>query len=212
MNEPAYLEPLRAFYRKAQGNPTPQDKRQSEEYVAASEDQFSDICALMLKAQKALGEGCRFSGSKQSAGNVSAWITCDGFRFRVRYRFATRAQAVTDTSRAAYHTLDFSSERGRVADTILRLSADDVTRAEIAYLTGLEKSSVSGRVNELFDLCQSGPVKLRDALYTLEHTQKRPSDFPGAPAVSVQAFRFRKVEENRNVQPAAVAAQTKLIL
>ena len=208
MNEPAYLEPLRAFYRKAQGNPTPQDKRQSEEYVAASEDQFSDICALMLKAQKALGEGCRFSGSKQSAGNVSAWITCDGFRFRVRYRFATRPQAVTGTSRDAYHTLDFSSERGRVADCILRMSADDITRAEIAYLTGLEKSNVSGRVNELFEMCQAAPLKMRDKFYALEHTQKRLSDFPGAPAVSVQAFRFRQVDANHK-QPAP-AVQTEL--
>lgn len=208
MNEPAYLEPFRAFYRKAQGTPTPQDKRQSEEYVAASEDQFSDICALMLKAQKALGEGCRFSGSKQSAGNVSAWITCDGFRFRVRYRFATRPQSVTDTSRAAYHTLDFSSERGRVADCILRMSADDITRAEIAYLTGLEKSNVSGRVNELFEMCQAAPLKMRDKFYALEHTQKRLSDFPGAPAVSVQAFRFRQVDANHK-QPAP-AVQTEL--
>jgi len=208
MTEPAYMEPLRAFYRKAQGVPTPQDRRQPEEYTATSESQYADVCGKMLAAQKALGDDARFSGSKQSNGTVRAWITCNGARFRVRYRFAARPQAVTDTSRAAYHTLDFSSERGRVADCILRMSADDVTRAEIAYLTGLEKSSVSGRVNELFEMCQAAPLKMRDKFYALEHTQKRLSDFPGAPAVSVQAFRFRQVDANHK-QPAP-AVQTEL--
>lgn len=210
MNEPAYLEPLRAFYRKAQGNPTPQDKRQSEEYVAASEDQFSDICALMLKAQKALGEGCRFSGSKQSAGNVSAWITCDGFRFRVRYRFATRPQAVTQTSREAYQSLDFSTCRGRVLEVIYAVSLKglDVTRAEIADVLDMDKSGVSGRVNELFEMAKAQPFRIDGKYYRLSNTSPRLSNLPGA-TVKNEAFRLVECPAYNN-SPAAQAAQTKL--
>ena len=205
-------EPLRAFYRRVIGNPEPGDDKipatfetaYMAEYTAAVQH-LGKVRGFLLEA----GVECTLKGGIKPDSRWTVLRAETGESFTVRFKAAkTRPQAVTGTSRDAYHTLDFSSERGRVADCILRMSAGDVTRAEIAYQTGLEKSSVSGRVNELFGLCESGPLKLRDAFYTLEHTQKRISDFPGAPAVSVQAFRFLQVDANHK-QPAP-AVQTEL--
>lgn len=58
--------------------------------------------------------------------------------------------AVTDTSIDAFHALSVEFFSGKHADILSHMDAGrKYTRRELAWLTGMETSSASGRVNEL---------------------------------------------------------------
>lgn len=119
---------------------------------------------------------------------------------------------MTETSRAAYRTLDFSTSQGAVLNAIYgaTLNGLDVTRAEIAALLQMEKSSVSPRADELFELCEKQPIKIDSKYYRIIITGKRLSRLPDA-KVKREALCLSETSPY-NFKPAAEVAQTQLFI
>jgi len=210
MSEPAYIERTRAFYRRVLGTPKPGDDKQPSNFETASMPEYMDAVAHLGKVARFLG-GAKIATTIQNGKKPdSRWTTLraqTGDVFTVRFKAsATRPQAVTETSREAYKTLDFSTSQGAVLNTIYdaTLNGLDITRAEIAALLQMEKSSVSGRVNELMKMSESQPFKINGKYYRLSETDKRRSNLPDA---SVKNEAFRLVEcAPYNFKPAAESA------
>lgn len=131
---------------------------------------------------KSNGKTCRFNLTRSGKG--------------------TRQQAVTQTSKAAYHTIDFTTQRGKIAEAIWNESkaGKDVTRQELSILHGFEKNAVCGRVNELLKASQEAPFEFEGRRYRLVVTEPRLSRFKGASNVKNEGLRWWPVE----------AEQTKL--
>ena len=145
--------------------------------------------------------------------NQSMWMIRNTFCLEILYSCEQpRPQNVRDTSKEAYHSIDTASMQGRVAQCIAEASVNggDITRAEIAYKLGMEKSTVSARVNELIETCKHTPVKVGGWFYRItELDERRHSLIPDAPPVKVIALRAIMCAPE-NYQPAAPAAQTQL--
>jgi len=211
MIEQAYIEPTRAYYRRALGVPKPGDDKQPAEFSTTAMPEYMEAVTHLGRVANYLkGAGIETTisgGQKPGVRWTVLKVAATGQAFTVRHKpNTTRPQAVKETSREAYHTLDFSNENGQVADYILRMSANDVTRAEIAHALSMEKSSVSRAVNALFKICENEPLKIGDKYYRIAHTQKRLSDFPGAPAVQVEAFRLVQTAPYNFTEKKAVQA------
>lgn len=196
MIEQAYIEPTRAYYRRALGVPNQGDDKQPSEFSTTSVPEYMEAVTHLGKVArilKTLGIETTISGGRKPGSRWTALkVASTGQAFTVRHKpNTTRPQAVSGTSREAYTVVDFSTSRGRVLNAIYEATKEghDITRAEIAAALSMEKSSVSGRVNELFEMCESGPVKIGEVYYRLATTQTRVSDVPGA-NVKNEAFRL----------------------
>lgn len=216
MSDPAYIELTRAFYRRVLGAPKIGDDKQPSSFETASMPEYMDAVAHLGKVARFLG-GAKIATTIQNGKKPdSRWTTLraqTGDVFTVRFKAAkTRPQAVTETSRAAYRTLDFSTSQGAVLNAIYgaTLNGLDITRAEIAALLQMEKSSVSGRVNELMKMSEAQPFKINGKYYRISDTDKRRSNLPDA-TVKNEAFRLVECAPY-NFKPAAEVAQTQLFI
>jgi len=210
-----YIDLTRAFYRRVIGNPRSGDTGKPSVFETDSMPEFTEAAThlggTVAKALKDVGVNTDMRGGKKPGSQWATLRTESGDTFTVRYRQGVkRPQAVTQTSREAYHSIDFSTCQGRVLDLIYAVSLKglDVTRAEIADVLDMDKSGVSGRVNELFEMAKAQPFRIDGKYYRLSNTSPRLSNLPGA-TVKNEAFRLVECPAYNN-SPAAPAAQTKL--
>lgn len=96
---------------------------------------------------------------------------------------------VAQTSIEAYYSLDHSTVRGKVAGEILRLTEAGYRSwiGKLAANLGLEKSTVSGRFNEL----KKQPFQYNGQWYRLEFAGKVPVK-SGVRTITVETWGMRK--------------------
>ena len=140
---------------------------------------------------------CQFNKGGTSTRRA-CWIKSGAHTLKVVFVPGKRAQAVTQTSKAAYHTIDFSTQRGQVAQIIFEgsLHGLDVTRKEIEVHFGYTSNVVTGRVNELLKLSLEAPFEFGGKLYTLTTTTPRLSVCPGASPVKNEGLIWVEVIDN----------------
>lgn len=145
------------------------------------------------------GITCRVSGSKDVV-KYGFKVAAGGSEFQVNPVHVPfvgkRPQAVTETSREAYHSLDFSTQRGKIAEAIWNESkaGRDVTRQELSVLHNFEKNAVCGRVNELLKASQDAPFEFEGRRYRLVVTEPRLSRFKGASNKPNEGLRWWPVD------------------
>ncbi len=157
----------------------------SQEAFQMAQRQLGD---LVLAARKA-GYTIRHSGA-ENRKEKTAWnrISFGARVLTIRYAAApVRVVNVRDTSREAYHTVDFSTALGRVAAAIM--ANPDSLRGEIAQMLDMEKSTCTARIADLL----KAPVTLNGVDYILTEGDKRKSMESG---VSGHTLRFVKYEPN----------------
>ena len=156
------------------------------EIVAASLDEFQNLQAQLqatkIEAEKAKYK-CQFNKGGTQSGRMAAWITCNGFTLKIAFTAkAKRQQDVKQTSIEAYHTIDFTTQRDRIAE-IIRQHHQGITRKEIEVHHGFGSNAVTGRVKELLEMSQEKPFRLGGGLYRLEVVGTRLSMCKGASKV-----------------------------
>lgn len=167
---------------------------------ASSEQEFYLWCRLLNDATakaNAAGHNARGRGTGKKGEKQTMWITAKEYSLKIAYTPRPRQQAVTETSRAAYWRLDFTTQRGQVAAFILdkTLKAHDITRQEIAAWSGLPINVVCGRVNELL----KEPIETAAGLRVLKVVGARLSNLPGAKDKN-EALRFVEWREEGESQ------------
>lgn len=172
------------------------------ELVAASQEEFTlwsnQLAQAKVDANKA-GYTCQFNkGSKP--GRSAAWVASNGHTLKVVFAAkAKRAQEVTATSREAYHSLDFTTQRGQIAQAIFEQTmalADNegVTRKELEVWYKFQTNAVCGRVKELLEISQNTPVVFHNRKpYRLQVVSTRLSKCDGASNVPNEALRWVEV-------------------
>ena len=201
-----FINAVAAWYLAIDGKEHPALPQQLE---AQTEDQYESWCislgATKIAANKA-GHTCQFNKGGTSTRRA-CWIKSGPHTLKVVFSQKARAQAVTETSKAAYHSLDFTTQRGLVAQIIFERSSRglDVTRKEIEALYKLPSNVVTGRVNELLKLSMEAPFVFGGKLYTLTTTPARLSVCPGASPVKNEGLMWVEVTDN-----LPVGAQTSL--
>lgn len=170
------------------------------EVSAATQEGFRAFVSEMGKAQISAqrnGIECKLGGSKTASIEI-AWITANGHTLRVCYKKGKRAQAVTQTSREAYHAIDFDSQRGKIANCIFDHTVSqgypDITRKEIEVWGRFPVNAVAGRVNELLEMSAKSPVKFNSFYYQLVTTEPRLSRCEGASSVKNEGLKWRQVD------------------
>ena len=185
--------------------------RPSVIHTPGNDSDALQIMEAALKLPKFFAEGgytCNVSATKSvTANGFGVAVAKRGESARAEFKVqpvskATRPQAVAQTSKAAYHTIDFSTQRGKIAEAIWNESkaGKDVTRQELSILHGFEKNAVCGRVNELLKASQDAPFEFEGRRYRLVVTEPRLSRFKGASNVKNEGLRWWPTE----------AEQTKL--
>ena len=180
-----------------------------QEIEAENEAQYTawieTLGAAKIAANKA-GHPCQFNKGGTSTRRV-AWIKSGPHTLKVVLSQKARAQAVTQTSKVAYHSIDFTTQRGQVAQIIFDFSkqGDDITRKEIEVLFKLPSNVVTGRVNELLKLSLEAPFEFNGKLYTLTTTPARLSVCPGSSPVKNEGLIWVELTDN-----LPVGAQTSL--
>lgn len=137
---------------------------------------------------------------KPKGGGKSMYIRHDVHTLKIAYVPRPRQQAVTETSKAAFHALERTSLQGRIAELIGERSVGggNVTRKEIAAALDLETSTVSARVNELLSL---PGFHLNGQKCKIVITGERVSNVPGA-KMKNEALRLELWQEEKAVQAA----------
>ena len=141
-------------------------------------------------AAKRGGYPASMRGAETPSGGKKMWATANGKRLTITYIPKPRKQAVADTSKQAYHTLNFDTVRGKVALCIMEAtkSGKDVTRNEIVEKTGIAINSVCPRVSELME-CET-PIRIEEKDWRLVVCGERLTNLPGAANVKNEALRF----------------------
>lgn len=206
------MNDLRAFYLRAKGTaakgPAIFETSNPDQYYRATVELFRVKGHFNDAGIQSTASGSNRSGKYK----ITTLVAANGEQFSVKLNL-TRPQAVTETSREAYRTIDFTTSQGAVLNAIYgaTLNGLDITRAEIAALLQMEKSSVSGRVNELMKMSEAQPFKINGKYYRLSETDKRLSSLPDA-TVKNEAFRLVECAPY-NFKPAAeTAAQQSLFV
>lgn len=180
-----------------------------QQIEAENETQYNTwveaLASTKIAANKA-GHTCQFNKGGQSSRRA-CWIKSGPHTLKIVFVPGKRAQAVTETSKAAYHTLDFTTQRGKIAEIIFEgsLHGLDVTRKEIEVHFGLTSNVVTGRVNELLKLSLEAPFEFGGKMYTLTTTTPRLSVCPGASPVKNEGLMWVEVNDK-----LPVGAQTSL--
>ncbi len=166
--------------------------------------ELESAAADMLQTQKALRENNKDTVLKGVQGK-SVTLSYGGYILRVTLAKTPKHTQTTATSREAYHSTDFSTQEGKVAQIIMAKTGEDITRAEIAYILDIQEGRVSGRVNSLLKKYRDGGFWYGEKEYRLILTVPRLSRCPGASTKPNEAMRFEKVK-----QPADEGAQITL--
>lgn len=165
---------------------------------ASSEQEFYLWCRLLNDATakaNAAGHNARGRGTGKKGEKQTMWITAKEYSLKIAYTPRPRQRAVTDTSRAAYMTVDFTTVRGRIAQAIMdaTVAGRDITRNEIVETTGISVNSVCGRVNELLKGTAETPIQADGKTWRLMVTGRRKSNITGGGEVENEALRFVEV-------------------
>ena len=178
------------FYNRAIGLPA---NTGPQTFTAETLEDFKEMGALILRCQSMLqSKGIAVSFGGVEGKMVS--ITHDAHTLRVTLLKPPKQTDVRDTSRNAYETTDFSTQEGKVAQIIMAKTGEDITRAEIAFILGIQESRVSARVNALLHKHGQGGFFSGGKEYRLVLTGKRLSFYPGASDKPNEAMRFEKCE------------------
>lgn len=170
--------------------------------VATVEDLVSHT-----KELHALQSALRVSGKEvrlNSAPGKYVALTYGGLTLRVQTPKGTKKTNVAHTSRDAYHSIDFASQRDRIAE-IIRQHHQGITRKEIEVYHNFGSNAVTGRVKELLEMSQEKPFLLSGGLYRLQVTGTRLSLCRGASRVPNEILKWMPVSE-----PAPVGEQIEL--
>lgn len=181
------------------------------EIGAASLDEFQNwqaqLQATKIEAEKAKYK-CQFNKGGTQSGRMAAWITCNGFTLKIAFTAKSkRAQDVKPTSIEAYHTIDFTTQRDRIAEIIWQYRNYDkgITRKEIEVFHDFGSNAVTGRVKELLEMSAEKPFRLGGGLYRLEVVGTRLSLCKGASRVPNEVLQWMPVK-----QPADEGAQIEM--
>ena len=173
----------------------------SQTIQVATLQELESAAADMLQTQKTLhanGKQTKLSG----VNGKSVTLSYGGYILRVRLQKPNkRAQGVKPTSLEAYHTIDFTTQRDRIAE-IIRQHHQGITRKEIEVFHGFGSNAVTGRVKELLEMSQEKPFRLDGGLYRLEVVGTRLSLCKGASHVPNEILQWMPVK-----QPADAGAQ-----
>ncbi len=175
----------------------------SQTIQVATLPELESAAADMLQTQKALRENHKDAVLKGVQGK-SVTLSYNGHILRVTLEKVAKHTNVTETSRNAYHSQDFSTQAAQVAGCIFDHSEGDITRAEIADRLGIQEGRVSARVFALLKEYKDGGYTDKSGNYRLILTVPRLSRCPGASDKLNEAMRFESVK-----QPAD-AVQTSL--
>lgn len=177
------------------------------DYAVYSQEAFAECCTEMAKAKVAAnnkGIACQYNkGAK--AGRAVAWIVANGVTLKVVFADkAKRQQAVTQTSRDAYHSMDFTTQRGQIASIIHEytvLQGDpDITRKEIEVWQKIRCNVVCGRVKELLEMSEEKPFDFGGKPYRLQVVSTRLSKCDGASNVPNEALRWVEVGQKTQIE------------
>lgn len=168
------------------------------EVVAETLEQFQEwakiLAQVKIQANKA-GFLCEFN--KGGSSRKASWIKSGPYTLKVVFNAgAKRVQSVTETSREAYHTIDFTTQRGKIADAIFAYSklGADVTRKELQVWQHLDSNQVCGRVKELLEMSEEKPFSFGDKKYRLDIVCSRLSKCSGASDKANEALKWVEVQ------------------
>ena len=190
------LQDLRWKFLQSASNGTPFP---SQTVTVATLQELESAAADMLQTQKALRENNKDVVLKGVQGK-SVTLSYNGHILRVTLAKTPKHTQTTATSREAYHSTDFSTQEGKVAQIIMAKTGEDITRAEIAYILDIQEGRVSGRVNSLLKKYRDGGFWYGEKEYRLVLTVPRLSRCPGASDKLNEALRFERVLPEIGIQ------------
>jgi len=166
----------------------------SQTIQVATLQELESAAADMLQTQKALRDNNKEVVLKGVQGK-SVTLLYNECILRVTLEKVAKHTNTTATSREAYHSTDFSTQEGKVAQIIMAKTGEDITRAEIAYILDIQEGRVSGRVNSLLKKYRDGEFWYGEKEYRLVLTLPRLSRCPGASTKPNEAMRFESVKQ-----------------
>ena len=179
----------------------------SQAIQVATVAELESAAAEVLQTQKALRDNNKDAVLKGVQGK-SVTLSYGGYILRVTLeKPAKRAQDVKPTSLEAYYTIDFATQRGKVAEAIFAYSriGADVTRKELEVWQNLGSNVVCGRVKELLEMSAENPFLFAGKPYVLQIASTRLSKCRGASEVKNEGLQWMPVK-----QPADEGAQIEM--
>ena len=179
------------------------------EIVATTLDEFQNWQAQHMQkkiAANKAGYHCQFNKGGTKSGRMAAWITSGGFTLKIAFTAKTkRPQAVTETSRAAYRTVDLGERCEAVARAAIKLGL--CTDNEVGREIGMPANLVSGRRNNIED---AGGITIDGVIYVVKMSgvAKRDEITKRSGNVWFLEEAFEKLKPVS--EPAADAVQTRL--
>ena len=183
-----------------------------QELIASDLPEFQNwqrqLAQAKIDANKA-GHTCNFNKGGAPSGRCAAWVVANGHTLKIVFNAKPkRPQQVTQTSREAYHSIDFTTQRGQVASIIFDAtrSNQDITRKEIEVKYGLGSNQVTGRVKELLEMSEKMPFEFSGKPYVLQVVNTRLSACKGSSNVPNEALRWVLVAGDRQSEPSYTTA------
>ena len=176
----------------------------SKTMEAATQQEMDKMAADMLAAQKTLHanhKGVQFKGVR----GKSVTLSYNGYILRVQVEKTKRPQAVTQTSRDAYRTVDLGERCEAVARAAIKLGV--CTDNDVAREIGMPANLVSGRRNNIED---AGGITIDGVIYVVKMSGVAKRDEITKRSGNVW-FLEEAFENLKPVnEPAADAVQTRL--
>lgn len=206
MTTPSFAQHLTSWKQAVSGDKHPP---LPIEIVATSVDEFQGWQAQLQSAKIDAGKHgfpCQFNKGGTKSGRMAAWITSGGFTLKIVYTSkAKRPQAVTQTSRDAYKTVDIDTRCEAVARAAIKLGV--CTDNDVAREIGMPANLVSGRRNNIED---AGGITIDGVIYVVKMSGVAKRDEITKRSGNVW-FLEEAFENLKPVnEPAADAVQTRL--
>ena len=110
------------------------------------------------------GHTCNFNKGGTPSGRCAAWVVANGHTLKIVFNAkAKRPQAVTQTSREAYKTVDLGERCEAVARAAIKLGV--CTDNEVGREIGMPANLVSGRRNNIED---AGGITIDGIIYVVK--------------------------------------------
>ena len=169
MTPPSFAQHLTAWKQAVAGQKHPPLPL---EIIATSQKEFlnwqAQLQGAKIAANKA-GYDCSFSKGAMRSGRMAAWVVSYGHTLKIAFTAvkAKRAQAVTQTSRDAYKTVDLGERCEAVARAAIKLGV--CTDNEVGREIGMPANLVSGRRNNIED---AGGITIDGVVYVVKKELK----------------------------------------
>jgi len=181
---------IESLYNRAIGIPA---KPCAQVFEAATVQEFEAAAKMLHGVQSKLrGKGIE-TGFGGKDGKVVT-LTHEGYTLRVSLAKQAKDTDVKPTSLHAYHTINFTGQRDRIAE-IIQQHHQGITRKEIEVFHGFGSNAVTGRVKELLEMSQEKPFFLSGGLYRLEVVGTRLSLCKGASNVPNEVLQWMPFKE-----------------